>query len=73
LDGAATALEQDPYAAQLRLEQTLLSGDVSKQTHDTIEQQMVTAASNRQGNATPVANQGAIVGLLLGSPEFQRK
>ena len=64
----------DPYQVELKLEQMLLAGDVSKQTHDVIEQQIVTpqltAAAQSASNA-PSAN--VIAGLLIGSPEFQRK
>jgi len=64
----------DPYQVQLTLEQTLLAGDVSKQTHDTIEQRIVSpenAAESQNPNRPPNVN--VIAGLLLGSPEFQRK
>jgi uncharacterized protein (DUF1800 family) len=64
----------DPYQAQLHLEQALLAGNISQQTHDTIEQQIVapeTAAEAQPGNHPPNIN--VIAGLLLGSPEFQRK
>jgi uncharacterized protein (DUF1800 family) len=64
----------DPYQVQLTLEQTLLAGDVSKQTHDTIEERIVSpenAAENENPNRPPNVN--VIAGLLLGSPEFQRK
>ena len=64
----------DPYQVQLILEQTLLAGDVSKQTHDTIEERIVSpenVAENQNPNRPPNVN--VIAGLLLGSPEFQRK
>ena len=64
----------DPYQVQLTLEQTLLAGDVSKQTHDTIEERIVNpenVAENQNPNRPPNVN--VIAGLLLGSPEFQRK
>ena len=64
----------DPYQVQITLEQTLLAGDVSKQTHDTIEERIVSpenAAENENPNRPPNVN--VIAGLLLGSPEFQRK
>jgi uncharacterized protein (DUF1800 family) len=66
--------ESDPYQAQLQLEQALLAGNISQQTHETIEQRIVapqTAAEAQPGNHPPNVN--VIAGLLLGSPEFQRK
>ncbi len=66
--------DSDPYRAQLQLEQALLAGYVSQQTHETIEQRIVapeTAAEGQAGNHPPNIN--VIAGLLLGSPEFQRK
>ncbi len=64
----------DPYQAQLKLEQALLAGNVSRQTHDTIEERIVDpqAAADAQG-AIRAPNINVIAGLLLGSPEFQRK
>jgi uncharacterized protein (DUF1800 family) len=65
---------EDPYQAQLRLEQTLLAGDVSKQTHDTIEERIVTPEVTAEWDDPKRApNINVIAGLLLGSPEFQRK
>ena len=64
----------DPYQVQLTLEQTLLAGDVSKQTHDTIQERIVSpenVAESQNPNRSPNVN--VIAGLLLGSPEFQRK
>jgi uncharacterized protein (DUF1800 family) len=46
------------------MEATLLTADVSKQTHDSIEAQT-------QGNKAP--DPSTVAGLLLGSPEFQRR
>ena len=43
---AGSVAPEDPYQAQLRLEQTLLAGDVSKQTHDTIEERIVDPGSH---------------------------
>ena len=68
----------DLYQAQLQLEQSLLAGDVSKQTHETIEQQIAGSSPASFGTSAEVNNQhptnvDVIAGLLLGSPEFQRK
>jgi uncharacterized protein (DUF1800 family) len=66
--------DADPYQVQLRLEQLLIAGDISKQTHETIEERIVVpqAAAQSQDPGHP-ANINVIAGLLLGSPEFQRK
>jgi hypothetical protein len=70
---AATS-DADPYQVQLDLEQTLLSGDVSKQTHQTIEAKIVSPDVVAQfANPNRLMNLNVIAGLLLGSPEFQRK
>jgi len=64
----------DPYEAQLKLERALLAGNVSKQTHDTIEERIVAPESTAEFQGTMRApNLNVIAGLLLGSPEFQRK
>ncbi len=66
--------DADPYQVQLKLEQTLVPGDISKQTHQTIEERIVTPQATAQfedPGRTPNVN--VIAGLLLGSPEFQRK
>jgi hypothetical protein len=64
----------DPYQVQIKLEQTLLQGDVSKQTHQTIEQRTVSPELVAQAqDPKHVPNVNVIAGLLLGSPEFQRK
>ncbi len=66
--------DDDPYQVQLKLEQLLLAGDISKQTHDAIEQQIVGPELAPQGpSARNQPNVNVIAGLLLGSPEFQRK
>ena len=66
--------DPDAYQVQLKLEQTLLSGDVSKQTHQTIEAQIVSPEVMAQfANPNRPTNANVIAGLLLGSPEFQRK
>jgi uncharacterized protein (DUF1800 family) len=65
-----TAAGSDPYRVQLTLEQVLLDGDVSAQTHTTIEKR-VTAPSAELGSASP-GSVNTVAALLLGSPEFQR-
>jgi uncharacterized protein (DUF1800 family) len=61
----------DPYASQLRLEQLLLAGDISPQTHQTIEKE-ISGAPNANAAAT-IQTSNTTVALLLGSPEFQRR
>ncbi len=57
------------------LEEVLLAGDVSKQTHDTISNQLDDPKiTQRKLDDTPrPPNVPAIAGLILGSPEFQRR
>jgi uncharacterized protein (DUF1800 family) len=66
------------------MENSLLAGDVSKQTHNSILTQLVDAskgaAAEKNSGTTqhvpaigPSAEMGTIAGLLLGSPEFQRR
>lgn len=59
----------DPALALSTMETKLLADDVSKQTHDSIVAQVETQSNNRP--KPPDASM--IAGLLLGSPEFQRR
>jgi uncharacterized protein (DUF1800 family) len=70
--GVSAADSQGTLAA---LENNLLAGNVSRQTHDTIAAQMNDPKiSQRQlDDPSRPANTSAIAGLLLGSPEFQRR
>jgi uncharacterized protein (DUF1800 family) len=76
----------DPTLALSLLEGSLLDGDVSKQTHDSITAQIEAAEKNgtpqKQENKPAArkpddtgrsAEVNMIAGLLLGSPEFQRR
>jgi uncharacterized protein (DUF1800 family) len=65
----------DPQQTLTVLENGLLAGDVSKQTHDTIAAQMQDPkiSQRRLDDPTRPPNVSAIAGLLLGSPEFQRR
>jgi uncharacterized protein (DUF1800 family) len=66
--------DADPYQVQLKLEQMLLAGGISKQTHETIEERIVTPQAMTQFEyPSHPADVNVIAGLLLGSPEFQRK
>lgn len=61
----------EPAETLVQLENSLLAGDVSKQTSDTIMKQL-TAPQLVSDPPRPV-NTALITGLLMGSPEFQRK
>lgn len=65
----------DPGAALSTMEAKLLAADVSKQTHDSIVAQMSESKPEDQKKApTPKPpDASTIAGLLLGSPEFQRR
>ena len=71
----------DATMALLAMETSLLGGEVSRQTHDSIAAQIEGTGKNAQQNqnyrkSPEVAHApdvGVIAGLLLGSPEFQRR
>jgi hypothetical protein len=65
----------DPQQALANLENSLLSGDVSRQTHDTISKQLEdpNISQRRLDDPKRPPNVAAITGLILGSPEFQRR
>jgi hypothetical protein len=79
--GSAYAPAPDPQRTLAWLESSLLDGEVSKQTHDAIVGQIEAhngAASAKSVNSNgkkqpPLTTTGTMAGLLLGSPEFQRK
>jgi uncharacterized protein (DUF1800 family) len=62
----------DATSALSALESKLLAGDVSKQTHDSIIAQIESPAKNTDPKAHP-ADASTIAGMLLGSPEFQKR
>ena len=68
-------LPSDPAGALANFENVLLDGDVSKQTHTTILNQLndPQAVARNKIPAAQGANLRLIGGLLLGSPEFQRR
>jgi uncharacterized protein (DUF1800 family) len=66
-----TGAPGDTQATLASLETSLLAGDVSRQTHDTIVAQMNNSKPGETKTAPP--GTGTIAGLLLGSPEFQRR
>jgi hypothetical protein len=55
----------DSHQTLASLETSLLGGDISRQTHDTISKQL--------DDPKRPPNTAAITGLILGSPEFQRR
>jgi hypothetical protein len=65
----------DAAAAQAVLEQALLDGDISAQTHQTISKQLSdpTVTGRQLDDPARPPNAGIIAGLILGSPEFQRR
>jgi uncharacterized protein (DUF1800 family) len=65
----------DPSEVLALLENNLLDGDVSKQTHDTIEARLQDPkiSQRRLDDPARAPNVGIIEGLLLGSPDFQRR
>ncbi len=76
IDGSQLAAgATDPTAALATLENSLLAGDISKQTHDTIAKQLEDPqiSQRRLDDASRPPNVPAIAGLILGSPEFQRR
>jgi uncharacterized protein (DUF1800 family) len=73
--GQLTPDANNPQQALETLEDVLLAGDVSKQTHETISKQLddpkITQRKLDDSSRSP--NVAAIAGLILGSPEFQRR
>ncbi len=72
---SAGASSADAQQVLARLENTVLDGDVSKQTHDTIAAQLEDPKISQRTLDDPARppNVSAIAALLLGSPEFQRR
>jgi uncharacterized protein (DUF1800 family) len=72
---ASNQMPNDPTGALANFENVLLDGDVSKQTHATILTELndPQAAARNNVPAAQGANLRLIAGLLLGSPEFQRR
>jgi hypothetical protein len=65
----------DPQQTLTALENSLLAGDVSKQTHDVISARLQDSRISRRKLDDPARppNISLIAGLLLGSPDFQRR
>ncbi|HVH87286.1 MAG TPA: DUF1800 domain-containing protein [Terriglobales bacterium] len=71
----ASQIPSDAAGALANFENALVDGDVSKQTHTTILNQLndPQAAARNNVPAAQGTNLRLIAGLLLGSPEFQRR
>src|SRR6202790_311007 len=71
----ASAATTDAQQALATLENSLLSGDTSRQTHDTISKQLEDPkiSQRRLDDPKRPPNVAAITGLILGSPEFQTR
>src|SRR5690242_16874488 len=65
----------DPSAALAALEQSILAGDVSPQTHAVMQKQLgdPQISQRKLDDMDKKPNYGAIAGLIMGSPEFQRR
>ena len=65
----------DPEAALAVLENDILAGDVSAQTHQVILKQLNDPKVTQRKFDDPIARRimRAIAGLIMGSPEFQRR
>jgi uncharacterized protein (DUF1800 family) len=66
---------QDAPSVQARFETSLLNGDVSTQTHQTISTRLndPQVTGRKLDDAPRPAEAGVVAGLILGSPEFQRR
>ena len=71
----APTRSEDPRQTLIELENNLLAGEVSQQTHDVISARLQDAKISRRKLDDPARppNVSLIAGLLLGSPEFQRR
>jgi uncharacterized protein (DUF1800 family) len=76
LAGGDAATQEAASTALSTMEAKLLAADVSKQTHDSILAQLAEPEKkNGEGNNPQTKSSGVntMAGLLLGSPEFQRR
>ena len=69
------ATPRDADAALAVMENSILAGDVSQQTHTVIQKQMddPQITHRRLDDPENTPNYGVIAGLIMGSPEFQRR
>jgi uncharacterized protein (DUF1800 family) len=72
---AASSTPPDALGTLALLETALLAGEVSKQTHETISAQLEDPriTQRKLDDVARTPNVSMIAGLLLGSPEFQRR
>jgi len=65
----------DAPGAVSSVETAFLNGDISQQTHDTIVKQLddPQLAKRKLDDPARPPNLGAVAGLILGSPEFQKR
>jgi uncharacterized protein (DUF1800 family) len=72
---AASSTPRDALGTLALLETALLAGEVSKQTHEIISAQLADPriSQRKLDDMARAPNVSIIAGLLLGSPEFQRK
>ncbi len=72
---SAPASTTDPQQILAILENSLLAGDISRQTHDTILTRLEDPQISQRKLDDPARspNVAVIEGLLLGSPEFQKR
>jgi uncharacterized protein (DUF1800 family) len=75
VDSEQLPRQNDAQQTLAALENTLLSGDVSQQTNDVIAARLQDSKISRRKLDDPARppNISLIAGLLLGSPEFQRR
>ena len=75
VDFERVAAQNDPQQTLAALENDLLAGDVSRQTHEVISARLQDSKISRRKLDDPARppNTPVIAGLLLGSPEFQRR
>ena len=69
-------MKNDPVETALAaLEQSILAGDVSPQTHAVMQKQLgdPQISLRKLDDTDKKPNYGAIAGLIMGSPEFQRR
>ena len=81
--GAAATTPPDPEQALALLETSLLGGEVSKQTHDAIVKEIENqagsaasvkpAAARKNEKSAQSSTVNTMAGLILGSPEFQKR
>jgi uncharacterized protein (DUF1800 family) len=70
----ANGAADDPQKTLAVLENGLVAADISRQTHETISAQLQDSKlSSRFSNQSGSPNFSVIAGLLLGSPEFQKR